>query len=188
MTRKLRFVIGLATLICLTFSAYLTHSHDTFLPHHREDLRQEEARLTVVFITAGFVVLLGVIFYMVLRNEKRQSEQTRESEHDRLAGAANEAAHIGRATLLEGGTTEATILATLAAYAERLEFVWNPDSVLVVGNAIRCQIGGDVVVVRVFRQADIDKIEVKASREEVTAGSVLDVVADGGGAVSHAGG
>ena len=179
MTKKLLFAIGLTTLICLTFSAYLAHSHDTFVPHHREDLRKEEARLTVLFITVGFVVLLGAIFYMVLRNEKRQSEQTRESEHDRLVGAANEAAHVGRATLLEGGTAEATILAALAAYAKRLEFVWNPDSVLVVGNAIRCQIGGDVVVVRIFHQTDEHKIEVKASRDEVTAGSVLDVVADG---------
>ena len=179
MIRKLRFVIGLTTLTCLTLSAYMAYSHDTFLPHHREDLRQEEARLTVLFVTAGFVVLLGAIFYMVLRNEKRQGDQTRESEHDRLEGAANEAAHVGRATLLEGGTTEATILAALAAYAERLEFVWNPDSVLVVGNAIRCQIGGDVVVVRIFQQADRNKIEVKASRDEVTAGSVLDAVADG---------
>ena len=178
MTKKLCFAIGFATLICLTFSTYLVHSHDTFVPHHREDLRNEEARLTVVFITAGFVVLLGAIFYMVLRNEKRQNEQTRESEHDRLAGAANEAAHVGRATLLEGGTAEATILAALATYAKRLEFVWNSDSVLVVGNAIRCQIGGDVVVVRIFNQANTDKIEVKASRDEVTAGSVLEVVHD----------
>ena len=178
MTKKLCFAVGLATLVCLTLSAYFAHSHDAFYPHHREDLRKEEARLTVVFITAGFVILLGAIFYMVLRNEKRESERTHESEHDRLAGAANEAAHVGRTTLLEGETAEATILAALAAYAKRLEFVWNPDSVLVVGNAIRCQIGGDVVVVRVFRQADTDKIEVKASRDEVTAGSVLEVVPD----------
>ena len=178
MTKKLCFTIGLATLFCLTLSCYLAHSHDSLLPHHREDLHKEEARLTVVFITAGFVILLGAIFYMVLRNEKRQSERTHESEHDRLAGAANEAAHVGRATLLEGGTTEATILAALAAYARRLEFVWNSDSVLVVGNAIRCQIGGDVVVVRIFNQADTDKIEVKASRDEVTAGSVLEVVSN----------
>ena len=178
MTKKLCLAIGLATLICLTLSAYLAYSHDAFYPHHREDLRKEEARLTVVFITAGFVILLGAIFYMVLRNEKRESERTHESEQDRLAGAANEAAHVGRTTLLDGGTAEATILAALAAYAKRLELVWNPDSVLVVGNAIRCQIGGDVVVVRIFRQADTDKIEVKASRDEVTAGSVLEVVPD----------
>ena len=179
MTKKLCFTIGLATLICLTLSAYLAHSHDAFYPHHREDLRKEEARLTVLFITAGFVILLGVIFYMVLRNESQESQQTRESEQDRLEGAANEAAHAGRATLLEGETAEATILAALAAYAKRLEFVWNPASVLVEGNTIRCQIGGDVVVVRIFRQADTDKIEVKASRDEVTAGSVLEVVRDG---------
>ena len=178
MTKKLCFAIGLAMLISLTLSAYLAHSHDAFLPHHREDLRKEEARLTVVFITAGFVILLGTIFYMVLRNENRESQQTHESEQDRLAGAANEAAHVGRATLLEGETVEATILAALAAYAKRLEFVWNSDSVLVIGNAIRCQIGGDVVVVRIFRQADTDKIEVQASRDEVTAGSVLEVVRD----------
>ena len=116
---------------------------------------------------------------MVLRNEKQESQRTRESEHDRLEGAANEAAHVGRAILLEGGTAEATILAALTAYAKRLEFVWNPASVLVVGNAIRCQVGGDVVVVRIFQQADVDKIEVKASRDEVTAGSVLDVATDG---------
>ena len=179
MTKKLCFAIGFATLICLTLSAYLAYSHDAFYPHHRDDLRKNEARLTVLFITAGFVIALGAIFYMVSRNEGHESQQTRESEQDRLAGAANEAAHVGRATLLEGGTAEDTILATLAAYAERLEFVWNPDSVLVVGNAIRCQIGGDVVVVRIFQQADTDKIEVKASRDEVTAGFVLDVVADG---------
>ena len=178
MTKKLCFVVGLVTLLCLTLSPYLAHSHDAFYPHHREDLRKEEARLTVVFITAGFVILLGAIFYMVLRNEKRESQRTQESEQDRLAGAANEAAHVGRATLLEGGTAEATILAALAAYAKRLEFVWNPDSVLVVGNAIRCQIGGDVIVVRIFNQADTDRIEVKASRDEVTAGSVLEVVQD----------
>lgn len=178
MTKKLCFALGIATLICLTLSTYLAHSHDAFYPHHREDLRKEEARLTVVFITAGFVILLGAVFYMVLRNEKRESERTHESEQDRLAGAANEAAHVGRAALLEGGTAEATILAALAAYAKRLEFVWNPDSVLVVGNAIRCQIGGDVVVVRIFNQADTDKIEVKASRDDVTAGSVLEVVDD----------
>lgn len=179
MTRNLRFVIGITTLLCLTFSAHLAYSHDAFYPHHREDLRKEEARLTVVFITAGFVIVLGAIFYMVLRNENRESQRTRESEQDRLEGAANEAAHVGRATLLEGGTPEATILATLAAYAKRLEFVWNPASILVVGNTIRCQIGGDVVVVRIFQQADKNKIEVKASRDNVTAGSVLDVVADG---------
>ena len=176
MTKKLCFVIGFATLICLTLSAYLAHSHDAFYPHHREDLRKDEVRLTVVFITAGFVILLGTVFYMVLRNEKQESQRTNESEHDRLAGAANEAAHVGRATLLEGGTAEVTILAVLAAYAKRLEFVWNPDSVLVVGNAIRCQIGGDVVVVRIFNQADTDKIEVKASRDDVTARSMLEVV------------
>ena len=62
MTRKLRFVIGLTTLICLTFLTYLAHSHDAFFPHHREDLRKEEARLTVVFITAGFVITLGAVF------------------------------------------------------------------------------------------------------------------------------
>ena len=143
--------------------------------HHRilgDDLRKEEARLTVLFITAGFVILLGAIFYMVLRNEKRESQRTHESEQDRLAGAANEAAHVGRATLLEGGTAEATILATLAAYAKRLELVWNPDSVLVEGNTLRCQIGGDVVVVRICNQADTDKIEVKASRGEVTADKI----------------
>ena len=178
MTKKLCLAIGLATLICLTLSVYLAHSHDAFYPHHREDLRKEEARLTVLFITAGFVILLGTIFYMVLHNEKRERQRTHESEQDRLAGAANEAAHVGRATLLEGGTVEAAIQAALAAYAKRLEFVWNPDSVLVVGNAIRCQIGGDVVVVRIFNQADTDKIEVKASRDEVTAGSVLEVVPD----------
>ena len=103
MTKKLCLAIGLATLICLTLSAYLAYSHDAFYPHHREDLRKEEARLTVVFITAGFVILLGAIFYMVLRNEKRESERTHESEQDRLAGAANEAAHVGRTTLLDGG-------------------------------------------------------------------------------------
>ena len=103
MSRKLRFAIGLTTLICLMFSTYLANSHDAFYPHHREDLRKGEMRLTVVFITAGFVVLLGAIFYMVLRSEKRESQRTRESEQDRLAGAANEAAHVGRATLLEGG-------------------------------------------------------------------------------------
>ncbi len=178
MTQKLCFAIGLTTLICLTLSAYLAYSHDAFYPHHREDLRKEEARLTVVFITAGFVVLLGAIFYMVLRNEKRESQRTHESEQDRLAGAANEAAHVGRATLLEGGTAEATIHAALAAYAKRLEFVWNPASVQVVGNALRCQIGGDVIVVRIFHQADQYKIEVKASRDEVTAGAVLEVVRD----------
>ena len=179
MTRKLRFVIGFATLLCLTFSTYLAYPHDAFYPHHREDLRKEEARLTVVFITAAFVIVLGTIFYMVLRNENRESQRTRESEQDRLEGAANEAAHVGRATLLEGATPEATILATLAAYAKRLEFVWNPASVLVVGNAIRCQIGGDVVVVRIFQQAGGDKIEVKASRDDVTVGSVLNVAVDG---------
>ena len=179
MTRKLRFVIGFATLLCLTFSTYLAYPHDAFYPHHREDLRKEEARLTVVFITAAFVIVLGTIFYMVLRNENRESERTRESEQDRLEGAANEAAHVGRATLLEGATPEATILATLTAYAKRLEFVWNPASVLVVGNAIRCQIGGDVVVVRIFQQAGGDKIEVKASRDDVTVGSVLNVAVDG---------
>lgn len=179
MNRKLGIVIGLATLICLTFSAYLAYSHDAFYPHHRDDLRKEEARLTVVFVTAGFVIALGAIFYVVSRNEGRESQRTRESEQDRLEGAANEAAHVGRATLLEGGTPEVTILAALAAYAERLEFVWNSDSVLVVGNAIRCQIGGDVVVVRIFQQTDGNKIEVKASRDEVTAGSVLDVARNG---------
>ncbi len=178
MAKKLCFAIGLATLICLTLSAYLAHSHDAFYPHHRDDLRKEEARLTVVFITAAFVILLGTIFYMVLRNEKQETQRTHESEQDRLAGAANEAAHVGRATLLEGETVEAAILAALAAYAKRLEFVWNPDSVLVEGNTIRCQIGGDVVVVRIFRQADTDKFEVKASRDEVTAGSVLELVRD----------
>ncbi len=178
MTKKLCFAIGLATLICLTLSAYWAHSHDAFYPHHRDDLRKEEARLTVLFITAGFVILLGAIFYMVLRNEKRESQRTHESEQDRLAGAANEAAHVGRATLLEEGTAEATILATLAAYAKRLELVWNPDSVLVDGSTIRCQIGGDVVVVRIFNQANTNKIEVKASRDEVTVESVLEVVRD----------
>ncbi len=179
MIKKLCIVIGLTTLICLTFSAYFAHSHDAFYPHHRDDLRKDEARLTVVFVTAGFVIALGAIFYMVSRNESRESERTRESEQDRLGGAANEAAHVGRATLLEGAAPEATILAVLAAYAERLEVVWNPDSVLVVGNAIRCQIGGDVVVVRIFEQADNSRIEVKASRDNVTAGSVLEVVDDG---------
>ena len=179
MTKKLRFVIGLTTLMCLTFLVCVAHSHDAFYPHHREDLRKSEMRLTVVFITAGFVLVLGAIFYVVLRNEGRESQRTHESEHDRLEGAANEAAHVGRATLLGGGTPEATILATLTAYAKRLEFVWNPASVLVVGNTIRCQVGGDVVVVRIFQQADRNKIEVKASRDGVTAGFVLDVVADG---------
>ena len=178
MTKKLCFAIGLAMLICLTLSAYWAHSHDAFYPHHRDDLRKEEARLTVLFITAGFVILLGAIFYMVLRNEKRESQRTHESEQDRLAGAANEAAHVGRTTLLEGGTAEATILATLAAYAKRLELVWNPDSVLVDGSTIRGQIGGDVVVVRIFNQANTDTIEVKASRDEVTVESVLEVVRD----------
>ena len=178
MTRKLRFAIGLTTLICLTFSAYLAHSHDAFYPHHRDDLRKEEARLTVLFVTAGFVILLGVIFYMVSRGETRESQRTRESEQDRLAGATNEATHVGRATLLKGETAEATIHAALAAYAKRIEAAWNPDSALVVGNAIRCQIGGDVIVVRILQQADQYKIEVKASRGEVTAGSVLDVVHD----------
>ncbi len=178
MNRKLCFAIGLAMLICLAFSAYLAYSHDAFYPHHREDLRKEEGRLTVVFITAGFVVLLGAVFYMVLRNEKREGERTRESEQDRLAGAVNEAAHVGRTTLFEGETAEATIHATLAAYAKRLKVAWNPTSVLVVGNAIRCQIGGDVIVVRIFHQADQYKIEVKASRDEVSAGSVLEVVRD----------
>jgi hypothetical protein len=166
-------------LICLTLSAYLAYSHDAFYPHHRDDLRKDEARLTVVFITAGFVIVLGAVFYIILRGESQESQRTRESEQDRLAGAANEAAHVGRATLLEGGTAEATILAALAAYAERLEVGWNPASVLVVGNTIRCQIGGDVIVVRIFQQADTDKIEVKASRDEVTVGSVLEVVHDG---------
>ena len=179
MTQKLCFAIGLATLICLTLSAYLAYSHDAFYPHHRDDLRKDEARLTVVFITAGFVIVLGAVFYIILRGESQESQRTRESEQDRLAGAANEAAHVGRATLLEGGTAEATILAALAAYAERLEVGWNPASVLVVGNTIRCQIGGDVIVVRIFQQADTDKIEVKASRDEVTVGSVLEVVHDG---------
>ena len=59
---------------------------------------------------------------------------------------------------------------------KRLELVWNPDSVLVDGSTIRCQIGGDVVVIRIFNQANTDKIEVKASRDEVTVESVLEVV------------
>ena len=179
MTQKLCFAVGLTILICLTLSAYLAYSHDAFYPHHRDDLRKDEARLTVVFITAGFVIVLGAVFYIILRGESQESQRTRESEQDRLAGAANEAAHVGRATLLEGGTAEATILAALAAYAERLEVGWNPASVLVVGNTIRCQIGGDVIVVRIFQQADTDKIEVKASRDEVTVGSVLEVVHGG---------
>ena len=178
MTRKLRFAIGLAMLICLTLSTYLAYSHDAFYPHHREDLRKEDMRLTVLFITTGFVTLLGAIFYMVLRNEKREGQRTRESEQDRLAGAANEAAHVGRATLLEGRTPEGAIHASLATYAKRLKFAWNPTSVLVEGNTIRCQVGGDVVVVRIFHQADRYKIEVKASRDEVTAASVLEVVHD----------
>ncbi len=178
MTKKLCFIIGLTTLI-LTFSAYLAYAHDAFYPHHRDDFRKDEMRLTVVFVTAGFVIALGAIFYMVLRGEGQESQRTRESEQDRLVGAANEAAHVGRGTLLRGGTAEETIHAVLAAYAERSEIAWNPESVLVVGNAIRCQIGGDVVVVRIFHQAGTDRIEVKASRAEVTAGSVLEVVPDG---------
>ena len=179
MTKKLCFAIGLAMLICLTLSAYWAHSHDAFYPHHRDDLRKEEARLTVLFITAGFVILLGAIFYMVLRNEKRESQRTHESEQDRLAGAANEAAHVGRTTLLEGETAEATILATLAAYAKRLELVWNPDSVLVDGNAL-----SDVRLEEMWSllefliRQNTDKIEVKASRDEVTVESVLEVVRD----------
>ena len=179
MTRKLCFAIGLATLICLTLSAYSAYSHNAFYPHHRDDLRKEEMRLTVVFVTAGFVILLGTIFSIILRGETQESQRTRESEQDRLAGAANEAAHVGCTILLEGGTAEATIHAALAAYAKRLEVVWNPASVLVVGNAMRCQIGGDVIAVRIFHQADTDKIEVKASRGEVTAGSVLEAVHNG---------
>jgi formate/nitrite transporter FocA (FNT family) len=179
MTQKLCFAVGLTMLICLTLSAYLAYSHDAFYPHHRDDLRKDEARLTVVFITAGFVIVLGAVFYIILRGESQESQRTRESEQDRLAGAANEAAHVGCAILLEGGTTEATIHAALAAYAKRLEVVWNPASVLVVGNAMRCQIGGDVIAVRIFHQADTDKIEVKASRGEVTAGSVLEAVHNG---------
>ena len=81
---------------------------------------------------------------------------------------------LGALPSLRGETVEATILATLTAYAKRSEFVWNPTSVLVEGNTIRCQIGGDVVVVRIFHQAGTDKIEVKASRDEVTAASVLE--------------
>ena len=178
MTKKLCIAIGLATLICLTFFAHFAHAHDAFYPHHREDLRKDEMRLTVVFITAGFIIVLGAIFYVVLSGETEESRRTRESEEDRLEGAANEAAHVGRTTLLEGGTPESTIHAALAAYAERVEAVWNPTSVLVVGNAIRCQIGGDVVVVRIFQQADKNRIEVKASRDNITTGSVLDVAAD----------
>ena len=179
MTRKVCIAVGLATLICLTCLPYLAYAHDAFFPHHRDDLRKDEMRLTVVFITAGFVIVLGAIFYVVLRGETEESQRTRESEEDRLEGAANEAAHVGRATILEGGTPEATIHAALAAYAERVEADWNPTSVLVEGNAIRCQIGGDVVVIRIFEQANTRKIEVKASRENVTTGSVLEAVADG---------
>ena len=178
MTRKVRIAIGLATLICLICLPYLVDAHDAFFPHHRDDLRKDEMRLTVVFITVGFVIVLGAIFYVVLRGETEESQRTRESEEDRLEGAANEAAHVGRAKLLEGGTPEATIHAALAAYAERVEADWNPTSVLVEGNAIRCQIGGDVVVIRIFEQADTKKIEVKASRENVTTGSILDAVVD----------
>ena len=178
MTRKVRVAIGLTTLICLICLPYLVDAHDAFFPHHRDDLRKDEMRLTVVFITVGFVIVLGAIFYVVLRGETEESQRTRESEEDRLEGAANEAAHVGRAKLLERGTPEATIHAALAAYAERIEADWNPTSVLVEGNAIRCQIGGDVVVIRIFEQADTKKIEVKASRENVTTGSILDAVVD----------
>ena len=178
MTRKLRFAIGITVLICLTLSAYLAYSHDVFYPHHRDDLRKEEMRLTVLFITAGFVILLGAIFYMVLRSEKQESQRTHESEQERLEEAANRAAQVSYATLLEGETAEAAIHAALAAYAKHLDVVWNPTTVLVDGDTIRCHIGGDVVVIKILHQMDKYEIEVHASRDEVTVVSVQAVVRD----------
>lgn len=178
MTRKLLLAIGLMTLIGLTLLAHAAHSHEAVYPHHRDDLRKEEARLTVLLITAGFVLVLAGVFYIASRSEKRETQQARESEQGRLERAANEAARVGRTALLDQGTSEEAIRAALAAYAKVSGVAWNQNSVMVNGESIRCQIGGDVIVVRIFDQADQYGIEVNAARGETNAKSVLEMVRD----------
>ena len=127
MTRKLRFVIGAYNAdLFKPLSVHLAYSHDAFYPHHREDLRKDEMRLDCAIHYKPGLSLCWAQFFIwcyAMKAERVSGHMNR--NRIVLSGAANEAAHVGRATLLEGGTAEATILAVLAAYAKRLEFVWN---------------------------------------------------------------
>ena len=179
MTRKALFASRLITLIGLMLLAHFAHSHDAFLPHHREDFdamtRRQELQTTVLIITTGFIAVLAAVFYVASRGGRKENQEVYDTEQTRLERATKGAAQAAYAVLLDQGTPDETIRAALAAYAHASGVAWNQNSVVVSGEAIRCKIGSDVVVVKIFNPLGKCEIEVSASCDETNAKSVLEV-------------
>jgi hypothetical protein len=161
----------LILLTFLVFQARPAHSHDASYPHHREDFeaitRRREMRIPVLIITAGFVAVLAGVFYTALRSGRDAEAGRHETESDRLERGVKTAARAARFALSERQPVEAAIRAALAAYAGIAGVIWRQQSLIVNGSSIRCKLGADVVVIRIFDRGDKYEIEACAAADGV---------------------
>ena len=176
--KQLSTILRIMT-IGLTLLTSFALAHDAFYPHHREDFeaiaRQRELRGAVLIITVGFVSVLVGVLYLALRKGQEADQTQWQTEQGRLEYASNRAAQAAHTVLLVQGASEA-IRAALAAYANASGAAWNQKSVVVTGTAIRCKIGSDMVIIRIFDRGDKCQIEVDAACNAVNARSVLEVM------------
>jgi hypothetical protein len=144
-------------------------AHDAFYPHHREDFdaitRRQEFRGTVLIITAGFISLLAGVLYMALRKSGEVDPHHHQTMQAHLENATNQAGVVAQTGLANGGTPAEAIGAALAAYAKASGVAWNPNPAIVTGNTIRCRIGKDIVIIKIFEQKGSYQIEVNATCE-----------------------
>ena len=169
---KHRSAVQLILLFCLlTLLASSARSHDAFYPHHRDDLdalnRKQEIRGVVLISTIVFLMALGGVLYIVVRNSKAAEQVSHKTEQDRLDRAAHQAAEAACATLTKGQHTSSAIHAALAAYADTEGVAWHENAAPVDAKYLRCKIGSDVVIVGVTDQSGEYRIEVNASCDGV---------------------
>ena len=145
-------------------------AHDAFYPHHREDFdmtRRRELQGTVLLITAGFLGLLAGLVYFGLRKSGTVDDAPAQTQQARLTGAANEAAKAAQRSLNANGSISAAMEHALATYAQAAGGTWKP-SADVLGHAIRCKIGTDVVTLNIDAQCIRLKVENEQASTIVT--------------------
>ena len=146
-------------------------AHDAFYPHHREDFesmtRRRELRGTVILSTTIFLCVLGTIVYIALRRIK-DADDIDESEtrtvQERLADAANRAAHAAKYVLNTEGSIAKAAETALTTYAEASGVTWQSRSygrsrAESVPYQIRCKIGADIVTLNINTEVVQLKVE-----------------------------
>ena len=152
------------------------HAHGAFYPHHLQDFgmirSREEVRITVLVVTGVFVLLLsGVI---VLAIKKGQLEATGlQHDHGKRLRAGIDAATIAASTHWPGDSAQA-LAAALEAYAAATGNRWNPALLPAAQMPVRCQFGGDLLVLHSHKSATSERMMFQATHQEITIRAFLE--------------